>query len=343
MVNDSDGHTLIELVIAMALAAILMTAIYQTHQIRQKSHVRQQLAVEMQQNIRAVISLIGGPRAKARLAFGHPPIGRLSSFALTHLTGSAHAPPIKCVRADCDSRHEKKIKNIFFPCLRFSRLNSRPMKREIRMAGYDPAANDGRDSDNDNIIDNVEESAGTGIHVAGRSIIQISFDNNANRKIAPSERITYGFAKAYDADSDGIADDGAAPVGRRTGAGSLMPVAEHIQAVGFAYAFDSDDDGILNTEDGTADGKIIWAYDSDINDENDQLTTNLATGSPLVAPVELSDVRAVRIWILARTRTPIRGHFDNHTYKVGDRTIKSADRYPRRLIRTTVQCRNMPL
>ena len=39
--------------------------------------------------------LIGGPRAKARLAFGHPPIGRLSSFALTHLTGSAHAPPIE--------------------------------------------------------------------------------------------------------------------------------------------------------------------------------------------------------------------------------------------------------
>jgi len=62
-----------------------------------------------------LIYLIGGPRAKARLAFGHPPIGRLSSFALTHLTGSAHAPPIKCVRADCDSRHEKKIKNHFLP------------------------------------------------------------------------------------------------------------------------------------------------------------------------------------------------------------------------------------
>jgi len=33
--------------------------------------------------------LIGGPRAKARLAFGHPPIGRLSSFALTHLLDEA--------------------------------------------------------------------------------------------------------------------------------------------------------------------------------------------------------------------------------------------------------------
>jgi len=63
----------------------------------------------------SLFTLIGGPRAKARLAFGHPPIGRLSSFALTHLTGSAHAPPIKCVRADCDSRHEKKIKNHFLP------------------------------------------------------------------------------------------------------------------------------------------------------------------------------------------------------------------------------------
>jgi len=85
--------------------------------------------------------LIGGPRAKARLAFGHPPIGRLSSFALTHLTGSAHAPPIKCVRADCDSRHEKKIKNIFFPCLRFSRLNSRPMGADISGARPEEAGN----------------------------------------------------------------------------------------------------------------------------------------------------------------------------------------------------------
>ncbi len=29
------------------------------------------------------------------------------------LTGSAHAPPIKGVRADCDSQHDKKIKRDF--------------------------------------------------------------------------------------------------------------------------------------------------------------------------------------------------------------------------------------
>jgi len=274
MRNDSNGHTIVELVIAMAIAAILITAIYQVHAVRLKSHARQQLTAEMQQNIRAAISL---------------------------------------------------------------------MKREIRMAGYDPAVNDGQDNDSDTVIDNVEESAGTGIHIAGRSMIQISFDNDADRNIAPGERITYSFAKAYDADSDGIADKGAAPVGRRAGRGTLIPVAEHIQAIGFAYAFDNDNDGILNTDDGTPDGNIIWAFDSNPTDENNQLTTDLDTGSPLVSPIPLTDVRAVRIWILARTRAPVRDHFDSRTYTVGDRTISSADQHPRRLIRTTVYCRNMRL
>ncbi len=274
MPNNSGGHTIVELVIAMALAAILITAIYQIHAIRQKSYGQQQLAVEMQQNIRAAISL---------------------------------------------------------------------MKREIRMAGYDPAANDGLDSDGDTVIDNVEESAGTGIHIAGRSMIQISFDNDADRNIAPGERITYGFANLYDANDNGIADAGAAPLGRQAGAGTLIPLAESIQAVGFAYAFDHNHDGNLDTDDGTLNGNIIWAFDSTPDDENDELTTDLDTGLPLVVPIPLSDIHAVRIWILARTRAPVRDHFDNRTYRVGDRTISSADKHPRRLIRATVYCRNMQL
>ncbi len=274
MPNNSGGHTIVELVIAMALAAILITAIYQIHAVRQKSYAQQQLAVEMQQNIRAAISL---------------------------------------------------------------------MKREIRMAGYDPAANDGLDSDGDTVIDNVEESAGTGIHTAGRNMIQISFDNDADRNIAPGERITYGFANLYDANDNGIADAGAAPLGRQAGAGTLIPVAESIQAVGFAYAFDHNHDGNLDTDNGTLNGNIIWAFDATPDDENNELTTDLDTGLPLVVPIPLSDIRAVRIWILARTRAPVRDHFDNRTYRVGDRTISSADKHPRRLIRATVYCRNMQL
>jgi type IV pilus assembly protein PilW len=274
MRNNSGGHTLVELMIAMAIAAILVTTLFQVYQFRQKSHSKQQLAVEMQQNIRAAISLI---------------------------------------------------------------------KREIRMAGYDPAVNDGEDSDGDSAIDNDEESAGTGIQTAGRHMIQITFDIDGDMDIASNERVTYGFAKKYDADANGIADAGGAPLGRRTGAGPLTGVAENIQAVGFAYAFDNDHDGNLDTDDGTIDGNIIWAYDSDPGNGNNQLTTNLDSALLLAVPVPLSDIRAVRIWILARTREPVRGHFDSRTYTVGDRVIVSADRYQRRLTRTTVYCRNMSL
>ena len=274
MHNNPAGHTLVELMSAMAIAAILATAIFQVYLVRQKSHSKQQLAVEMQQNIRAAISIL---------------------------------------------------------------------KREVRMAGFDPAANDGEDSDGDLAIDNEAESAGTGIQTAGRHMIQITFDLDGDIDVDSSESVTYGFAKKYDSDADGIADAGGAPLGRRTGAGPLTGVAENIQAVGFAYAFDNDHDGNLDTDDGKIDGNIIWAYDSNPDDEISRLTTNLATGLPLAGPVSLSDIRAVRIWILSRTREPVRGHFDSRTYTVGDRTIVSADRYQRRLIRTTVYCRNMSL
>jgi type IV pilus assembly protein PilW len=273
MRNDFGGHTLVELLIAMSIAAILITAIYQIYQMRQKSHVKQQLVVEMQENIRAAVSLI---------------------------------------------------------------------KREIRMAGYDPAKIDGVDSDGDSVVDNDEESAGTGIEKAGRSMIRFTFDNDADMTTGTDERITYGFANLYDADGDGIADSGAAPLGRQTGSGTLIGIAENIQAVGFAYAFDRDNDGILETDDGTADGNVVWAFDADPSDANDELTTNL-DNQLLAAPVPLSAIRAVRVWLLARTSAPIRGYFENRTYSVGGRNIACSDNYPRRLLSATVYCRNMGL
>jgi prepilin-type N-terminal cleavage/methylation domain-containing protein len=276
MRNNPHGHTIVELMIAMAIAAILITAIFQVYEVRQKSHSKQQLAVEMQQNLRAAVSLI---------------------------------------------------------------------KREIRMAGYDPAANDGVDNDGDEEtpIDGEEESAGVGIETAGLHLIQFSFDYDGDMEIDANERISYGFANTYDGNGDGIADAGAAPLGRKVGDGPLTGVAENIQAFAFAYAFDNNHDGNLDTDDGTENGNIIWGFDSDPLDPDNQLTTNLATGSDFAAPVPLSDIRAVRIWILARTSAPVRGHFDSRTYMVGDRTISSADNFQRRLSKTTVYCRNMSL
>ncbi|MGD9302181.1 MAG: PilW family protein, partial [Desulfobacterales bacterium] len=80
-----------------------------------------------------------------------------------------------------------------------------------------------------------------------------------------------------------------------------------------------------------------------LSDESGQLTTDLDTGLPLAVPVSLTNIRAVRIWILARTRAPVRSYLDDQTYAVGDRSISCSDKYRRRLTRATVYCRNTRL
>jgi type IV pilus assembly protein PilW len=56
--HKNKGFTLPELMIAMAVGSIIMAVIYSTYQAQQKSYTTQHLGVEMQQNIRAAMSLM---------------------------------------------------------------------------------------------------------------------------------------------------------------------------------------------------------------------------------------------------------------------------------------------
>lgn len=286
-IDNHKGFTLTELMIAMAVGSIIMAVIYSTYQAQQKSYTNQQVAVEMQQNIRAAMSLI---------------------------------------------------------------------KREIRMAGYDPLASDGVDNDAANGVDDPGESSGAGILSATGSFIQFSFDNNANSTTADSnESLTYGFTSG-DIDLDGIADDGAESLSRvDAGGGTTELIAYDIQGIAFAYAFDDDGDGQLET---TGGGNVIWAMDADddgfldtvldTDDDGDIDAADTPGGVALdpafwPAQVDIANIRAVRIWVLARSRIPIRGHSDNRTYVVGAGRVNSTDDFQRRLLVDTVNCRNMGL
>jgi prepilin-type N-terminal cleavage/methylation domain-containing protein len=136
------------------------------------------------------------------------------------------------------------------------------MKREIRMAGYDPLADDGVDNDAANGVDDPGESSGAGIVSAAGNFIQFSYDNNANSVTTDSnESLTYGFT-AGDIDLDGIADDGAESLSRiDAGGGTTEVIAYDIQSIAFAYAFDDDGDGQLEITPGN--GNVIWAMDAD--------------------------------------------------------------------------------
>ena len=244
------------------------------------------------------------------------------------------------------------------------------MKREIRMAGYDPAACDGVnndfptsgdassdcrdpwDNDPDEGCDDLDESA-------HNKPAPIGFVKAEEGEIRFTADLSYDpdLADGYAPNVSGLHEDleyklhASEPLLLRND----QTVAYDIEAVAFAYAVDDDLDGELDL---TPNGHIQWIFDS--NDGDNTLDQWVETvddgvidtaddeggqnkGGPQVAA---NRIRAVRIWLLACTRQPIKGHTDNRTYAVGPLRRGPADgnwdpRRKRVLLTATVYCRNM--
>jgi type IV pilus assembly protein PilW len=302
--DTQKGFTLVEMLIAMAVGLIMMAAIYTAYQNHQRSHVTQQLVVDMQQNARAAMAL---------------------------------------------------------------------MKREIRMMGYDPAATDGIDNedpddgnidcadplnvDPDEVCDDADESANDnppgvpiGIVDAQPDRIQFTADHSYNDPLTNPNNYMPDLSGA----NENLTYALAGTVLQRNG----QTMAYDIEAVGFAYAVDNEPtadggDGELDTDGGA----IIWAIDTNLGDNSldKTLDTNndgvidendVEGGVNLAAPIPNTSIRAVRIWLLARTRMPIKDHTDNNTYVVGADHLGPADAgwdpsRKRVLLTTTIYCRNM--
>ena len=201
------------------------------------------------------------------------------------------------------------------------------MIREMRLAGMDEKG-----------------TAGAGFLSAGPHSIQFTVDLDDDGDVTdPDENVAYGFSAGADADANGFADDGAAPIKRFTVGND--DIAEDIHAIGFAYAFDDDEDGDLDFVDSNGNalldvGEEIWAYDSDADGS---LDWDNDAGALLPSAVGYDKIRAVRIWLLARTRRPLRGYSGSKNFIVGDKVVNVNDNYQYRLLTTTVKCRNMGL
>lgn len=204
------------------------------------------------------------------------------------------------------------------------------MIREIRLAGLDGTG-----------------TAGAGILAAGPHSFQFSLDRNEDSDVSDDyEIIIYGFSAAQDADLNGRADAGAGPITRfSTNNGDI---ADDIYAIAFAYAYDENRDGELDYNDtspanGQLDpGEEIWAYD-DPDSASVGLDTNNADTSALTQVISYDRIRAVRIWILARTAFPLRGKAVTKNYVVGDKPVNVTDNFQYRMLTATVKCRNLGL
>ena len=243
------------------------------------------------------------------------------------------------------------------------------MQREIRMAGYNPQSTQGtpgfsiRDicpRDKDNSVDT---------SILGNGAIILTADLSEDGTLVGNETISYSICDSPISSPNGILD-----LSRNNGAGRQL-LAEGIEAMGLAYAFDANGDGQMDTYNVGGNNVVIWAIDSDgDNDLDRNLDTDLdgdidaddgpgdgghglIPGQPLkdfdgngIPDVSPDDIRAVKIWLLARSLRGDSKFVNNFTYTVGHKVISPAsdsdttnDGCRMRLLTTTVNCRNMGL
>jgi type IV pilus assembly protein PilW len=221
------------------------------------------------------------------------------------------------------------------------------MARDIRMAGYSQGApgfgiTDILPRDKDNNVD------GT---ITGNGAFEFTADFDNNGTLDGGETISYSVYDSPVLDPDGNPDLA------RGISGVRQLLTENIHALGFAYAFDADGNGILDT---SPNGNIIWANDTNANGDWDRLdldddgyitaadgpgvgNNGIINGFDTGIPVNTNQIRAVKIWLLARSDTQDTNYIDTNTYVVGRRVITPNDNFRRRLLTSTVRCRNMGL
>jgi len=215
------------------------------------------------------------------------------------------------------------------------------LESEIRSAGYEQNA-----TKTFGITDIRFRNISNGLDLNGNSSITFTSDLNDDGAIDTNETFSFSIFDYPATSPDGILD-----LARTAGLGGRQIIAESIQALFLAYAYDNDGDGRLDT---SANGNIIWAFDSDNNNiidrnldtnDNGQIDINdAAAGIPIGGSgIAIDKIRAVRVWLLARTKTPILKYTDNNTYVVGNRRITPNDNFRRELLVTTIKSRNLGL
>ncbi len=172
------------------------------------------------------------------------------------------------------------------------------MAKDIREAGCDPTGRSGA-----SILIATPGRFQFTKDIAGDPINPSEGDGDLDDS---NEDISLGFSTANDSTTDGIADAGAANLGRDVG-GGFQPIAENIQAIEFNYL---------------------------LNDGNSTSTPNSS---------QINDIIAVQISILARAASPDQDFSSPSTYTTASGAVWGpyADSFRRRFVSTTIQCRNL--
>ncbi len=175
------------------------------------------------------------------------------------------------------------------------------MSSEIREAGCDPTQ-----KANAGIVSATSAQLHFTRDIAGHLLKP---DTMADGDLDDSnEDITFGFSSSNDANLDGIADSGAANLGRNTG-GGFQAIAENIHAIEFSYILES--------------GTVVSTPSSS----------------------QLNQIRAVQVSLLARASIADTDFVNAQSYTSVSGTVWGPfnDNYKRRFASITIKCRNLGL
>ncbi len=224
--------------------------------------------------------------------------------------------------------------------------------QEIRSAGFDP-----EDSGRFGLVDvRRYDLVGTGPDPGGQPALFYTVDLDENGDLDGRNR-----NRNKEHCSFRIRQDN--KIGRRylswDNGGGRLPLSENVCALGLAYGVDADMDGWMDSWGGGS--HAVWAVDSDndnmldlhldsnddgIIDANDDTNQDGRIGQEdggVIDPaIPLDRIRAVRVWLLAKSTSKVEGHFDRSPHVVGDRVIKAAnDGYMRKVLETIIDARNL--
>lgn len=218
------------------------------------------------------------------------------------------------------------------------------IESEIRMMGFNPEGN----LSGDEVMDVSDNCCARGGF--------LTFNRNDPADIDEVQRVSIGLAAGDDTEDgerDGFADAGATSLTRRIvdDADITGDIADDIVAIRFAYAFDDDEDGNV---DASANDFVQWAIDAtgdgrldtllDTNDDG-QIDANDTVGGTSITDtadmVDISKIKAVKVWLLVRSSHPAGNSSESGTFVVGDQRHTPNDDFAHTLLTTTIRCRNM--
>lgn len=133
---------------------------------------------------------------------------------------------------------------------------------------------------------------------------------------------------------------------RRTANGAA--ICYNVDVISFAYAVDADHDRKVDID--PVSKQVIWAVPQngtwfDIDDNHDGVVDGLDTpgGTDTAVAADVTDIRAVRVWVLVHAGNTDQSYTDPHTYYLGAARYTPDDHFRRILGCKTIYIRNMGL